>query len=135
MDGADGIGVVVEKGQGALDEGSADREFLLQFAHQGALVGRRIKGLPQPVAVVDVTADADGTFLEQPRLAGSASPAVVEDLVSGGDHHVGNELLEGGIILSLGARSEEMIAGLEKDRQVAADLRVEAVKGAQLVKE
>ena len=45
MDRPDGIGVVIQQRKGSLNEATLDREFLLKFAHQRALVGGGIKGL------------------------------------------------------------------------------------------
>jgi hypothetical protein len=99
------------------------------------LVGRGIKGLPQPVAVIDVTSDSDGTFLKKSFLSGSAPSAVMKELPPRGHHDIGNELLERGILLSLRPRDEEMIPFLQKDGKVSADLGIEAMEGSKTIEE
>ena len=134
MDGTYRIGVVIEQGKGTLDEATLDGEFFLKFPHQGALIGRRIKGLPETIAIVDMTANTHGPLLEKTLLAGSASAAVMEDLVAGRHHHVGNELLQRGILFRFGAGHKEMVPRFEKNGKVSRDLGIQAVKRTELVK-
>lgn len=135
MDRPDGIGVVIQQRKGSLNEATLDRKFLLEFAHQRALVGGGIKGLPQTVAVIDVTSDPYGTFLKETLLTGSAAAAVMKELSPGGHNDIGNELLERGILLGLGTGDKEMIPLLQKDGKVSADFGIQAVEGPETIEE
>ena len=58
----------------------------------------------------------------------------MEQFLSGGDHDVGDELLERRIFLGLSTRHKEVIAGFEKNRKVPLDLGIQAVERPDLVK-
>jgi hypothetical protein len=68
MDGADGVGVVVEQGERALDEAALNNQLLLQLAHEGPLISCGIKSLAQSVPVIDMPSNADRTLLEEACL-------------------------------------------------------------------
>jgi hypothetical protein len=58
----------------------------------------------------------------------------MEDLLTRGHDHVGNQLLKRRIFLRLSPGNKEVVARLQEDRKVAANFRIEAVKGTKLIK-
>jgi hypothetical protein len=78
--------------------------------------------------------DAYGPLLQQAGLAGTASAAVMQNLITRSHDHIGDQLFHRRILLSLGARHEKMIPRLQKNGKVAVDFGVQPVKGTEFIK-
>ncbi len=85
------------------------------------------------VAVVDVSADADGHFGMQPGFASGISPAVGKDAIAVADDQVGDQLLVSRILLGRRAGKKEVVARIEKCRHVAVGVEVQPLKSSQPV--
>jgi hypothetical protein len=61
-----------------------------------------------------------GAFRDKPLLSGFRSPHVMENLLAMGKDGVGNDLLEGGVLLRAGTRQEEIVLRLRKAERYLA---------------
>jgi len=135
VDAADGVGVVVEEGDDVVGEGGADAEFLVDLAFDGGVVGVGVHGEEAFIVVVHVAADADGAFGGEALFAGLFAADVVEDASLVGEEDVGDDLFEGLVRFCGAACGEEVVAAVLEGREVAVDVEIEALKGAELVEE
>ncbi len=110
---------------------AGDFEFLLQFAVDGAEVGGAVEVGGVCVAVVDVSADADGHFGVQPRFTAGFAAGVAEHAVAVVQDQVGDELFVRRVVLGGGTGQEEVVGRIEKRRHVAFGVKTKAFKRAQ----
>jgi len=127
------IGVVVEERDGVVGVGGVDPEFLANLALHAGVVGGAVQREKPLVLVVHVTAYSNRPLGDKSLFARLFPPHVVKDTALVDKERVRDDLFEGGIRFSRRARGEEILAPVEQLRQVAIDLKVESLEGAELI--
>jgi hypothetical protein len=134
VDTPDVVGVVVDECGDPILVGPLELQFLPDFTMNGRPVSISIKGKQVFIAVIDVASDADRSLGDEPLFAGFGSPHVTQDLIAEGEHHVRNNLLEGRVLLGARPGQKEVIFALQERCDVAIDISLQALKGAELIK-
>ena len=124
--------VIIDQSHRALGKSPAQPEFLADFALNRVVVGRLVQ-MQALVGIVDVPADADRGFGDEPLLAGLRATRVVQDFSPVQEDRIRDDLFQRGIVLRRRSRCEKIILLQHKLREVVIDRRAEALKAPQLV--
>ena len=124
--------VIIDQSHRALGKSPAQPEFLADFALNRVVVGRLVQ-MQALVGIVDMPADADRGFGDEPLLAGLRATRVVQDFSPVQEDRIRDDLFQRGIVLRRRSRCEKIILLQHKLREVVIDRRAEALKAPQLV--
>ena len=124
--------VIIDQSHRALGKSPAKPEFLADFALNRVVVGRLVQ-MQALVGIVDMPADADRGFGDEPLLAGLRATRVVQDFSPVQEDRIRDDLFQRGIVLRRRSRCEKIILLQHKLREVVIDRRAEALKAPQLV--
>ncbi len=124
--------VIIDQSHRALGKSPAQPEFLADFALNRVVVGRLVQ-MQALVGIVDVPADADRGFGDEPLLAGLRATRVVQDFSPVQEDRIRDDLFQRGIVLRRRSRCEKIILLQHKLREVVIDRRAETLKAPQLV--
>ena len=124
--------VIIDQSNRALGKSPAKPEFLADFALNRVVVGRLVQ-MQALVGIVDMPADADRGFGDEPLLAGLRATRVVQDFSPVQEDRIRDDLFQRGIVLRRRSRCEKIILLQHKLREVVIDRRAEALKAPQLV--
>ena len=126
--------VIIDQSHRALGKSPAQPEFLADFALNRVVVSRLVEVEKALVGVIDMAADADRGFGDEPLLARLRAPRVVQDFSPVQEDRIRDDLFQRGIVLRRRSRCEKIILLQHKLREVVIDRRAEALKAPQLVK-
>jgi len=134
MDSTDFGVIVVEQGHNTVTVADLDRHFLCNFAlHRGEVDVVKIRIEQRHfVRRVDMSADADRSATDEPRLARGFPADVTEYLTIATDDDVGNELLEVGIRFRLRTNHESGNTRGEQSREVSLHVEGNPLKHSRL---
>ena len=124
--------VIIDQSHRPLGKSPAQPEFLADFALNRVVVGRLVQ-MQALVGIVDMPADADRGFGDEPLLAGLRATRVVQDFSPVQEDRIRDDLFQRGIVLRRRSRCEKIILLQHKLREVVIDRRAEALKAPQLV--
>ena len=124
--------VIIDQSHRALGKSPAQPEFLADFALNRVVVGRLVQ-MQALVGIIDMPADADRGFGDEPLLAGLRAARVVQDFSPVQEDRIRDDLFQRGIVLRRRSRCEKIILLQHKLREVVIDRRAEALKAPQLV--
>lgn len=124
--------VIIDQSHRALGKSPAQSEFLADFALNRVVVGRLVQ-MQALVGIIDMPADADRGFGDEPLLAGLRAARVVQDFSPVQEDRIRDDLFQRGIVLRRRSRCEKIILLQHKLREVVIDRRAEALKAPQLV--
>ena len=125
-------GVVVDQANQPHPAGACHLDLLVELAPHGHLVG--LEAAPAlGVGLGDVPADAQRPPAMQPGLALRLSPRVAEDRVATAEDDIGDDLLQAGIILDLGAGPVFHQLGNQEGGEIALGIAMKALEPAQPV--
>ena len=124
--------VIIDQSHRALGKSPAKPKLLADFALNRVVVGRLVQ-MQALVGIVDVPADADRGFGDEPLLAGLRATRVVQDFSPVQEDRIRDDLFQRGIVLRRRSRCEKIILLQHKLREVVIDRRAEALKAPQLV--
>jgi len=91
-------------------------------------------GKKRMVFIIDVAADANGSFGNQTLFAGLLATNIMKNALSVSDHHRGDDLFEIRIRLCLGAGLKTVVLLIKDYWQIAINLGSETLKKAKLLK-
>ena len=126
--------IIIDQSHRPLGKSPAEPELLADFALNRVVVGRLVQVKKALVGVIDVPADSDRGFGNEPLLAGLRATRIVQDFSPVQEDCIRDDLFQRGIVLRRRSRSEKIILLQHKPREVVIDRRAEALKAPQLVK-
>ena len=125
--------IIIDQSHRPLGKSPAEPELLADFALNRVVVGRLVQVKKALVGVIDVPADSDRGFGNEPLLAGLRATRIVQDFSPVQEDCIRDDLFQRGIVLRRRSRSEKIILLQHKPREVVIDRRAEALKAPQLV--
>ena len=128
------VAVVVEQCGDSLAVSSRNLQLLVEFAFDGAEVSRFVKMRGVRVAVVDVTANADGHLGVEACFTAGLAAGVAKNTMAVVKDEIRNELLVGRVVLGRSARQEKIVGRVEEGRHVALRVEREPFERAEAVK-
>jgi len=127
-------GIVVDQANRSCVEGSLNREFFAYLSFDSILKRLQADGKKRMVFIIDVAADANGSFGNQTLFAGLLATNIMKNALSVSDHHIGDDLFEIRIRLCLGAGLKTVVLLIKDYWQIAINLGSETLKKAKLLK-
>jgi len=124
--------VIIDQSHRPLGKSPAKPKLLADFALNRVVVGRLVQ-MQALVGIIDMPADADRGFGDEPLLAGLRATRVVQDFSPVQEDRIRDDLFQRGIVLRRRSRCEKIILLQHKLREVVIDRRAEALKAPQLV--
>src|SRR6202022_3741571 len=112
-----------------------DRDLFANLALNASAVGRFVQSKKRFVAFVHMTADPDGTFGDEARLARFLAANVVKHFVTMREQRVWNDLLVARISFRVVASQKEIVPARQNCVQIFARLEVQPLKIAELIEQ
>ena len=132
---ADFRGIIVNQADGSCIKFALNGNFFANLPLNSVLKRLHAERKKGVVLVVDVSANANRPFRDQPLLASFFAANIMENTLSVGNHHIRDYLFEVRICFCLRAGHETIVPGIEDCRQVAVHFRAEPLKNTKLLEE
>ena len=134
MNPADFGGIVVDQTNGTCVKGTLNGKFFAHLSLDRLLKRLQAEGKECVIFVIDVAADANGSFGNQTLFASLLATNIMKDALSISDHHVWDNLFKGWIGFRAGAGLKTVVLLVQNFGQIAINISAETLKNTQLLK-